>query len=397
MRRRAVFLLSPLLALLVCEGAVRYYQGAVPAPSDSSYLPDAAAGYRLRPSPPGADPASNDHVNALGFRDREHPLRRPPGTRRILGVGDSFVYGAVPPRLNFLRIAQTELARTLPADAPPVEMILMGCPGWNTDSEAGIVAALGPALEPDLVVLCFSVDTDVTGIPVRGRVLQGNLLYTGAQEPLLNGLRKSRLFVLAEQVALRRVTAAARRFGRALTGRRPAAAAPGDSDGAASPDPSLPPPTRHYLARQVRLLPLFAPTPDARTAGLWRETERQLDRFAAACRTANAPWVLLVIPAEIQVDAALRRAVSERAGRPLADLDFDLPQRRLAAWAGARDVPLVDPLAALRVAGAQVRLYVPNNSHWNARGNALAGGLLAEALAPRLRDGAAPPARTGSR
>jgi hypothetical protein len=396
MRHRARFLLSPLLALLVCEGAVRYYQEAVPAPANSSYLPDAAAGFRLRPSPPGDDPASDNHVNAFGFRDREHPLHRSPGTRRILGVGDSHVYGAVAPPLNFLRVAQAELARTLPTDSPPVEMLLMGCPGWNTDNEAGIVASLGPALAPDLVVLCFSVDTDVTGNPVRGSVIQGNLLYTGAQEPLLNGLRKSRLFVLAEQVTLRRVTAAARRLGRALTGRPSAVAARGDVDGTADPDTALPPPTRHYLGRQVRLLPLFARASDTRTVGLWREPERQLDLFAAACRATDTPWVLLVIPAEIQVDAALRRVVLMRAGRPAADLDFDLPQRRLAAWARTRDVALIDPLAALRAARAQVRLYVPNNSHWNVRGNALAGELLAKALAPRLGDSAAPP-RTGSR
>ncbi len=393
MRRIVALPLLLLGGLLACEGAVRYFQAAVPAPSDSPYVPDAAAGYRLRPSGPAGDPAADDHVNALGFRDREHQLARPAGTRRVLGVGDSFVYGAVPPRENFLVVAARELSAA--PEAAPVEMVLMGCPGWNTEHEVGIVRALGPALAPDLIVLCFSVDTDVTGIPVRGRIIQGNLLYVGAQSPGLDALRRSRLFVLGEQVYLRRVTAAARRLAGALTGRGAPAGASATSAGAAA-DTIFAPPTRHYLGRQLRLLPLFAPDPDPRTAALWREAERQLDLFDAACRAAGAPWLLLVAPSEIQADPRLRDAVLARAGRPAGAFDFDLPQRRLAGWAASRGVPLVDPLAELRAARARGRLYVPDNSHWNARGNALAGALLAGALAPRLSDGAVP-ARTGSR
>ncbi|MHB8077692.1 MAG: alginate O-acetyltransferase AlgX-related protein [Candidatus Krumholzibacteriia bacterium] len=388
MRRIVGLPLLLLGGLLAGEGAVRYFEAAVPAPSDSPYVPDAAAGYRLRPSGPGVDQAADDHVNALGFRDREHPPVKPAGTRRVLGVGDSFVYGAVPPRENFLEVAARELAAA-PDAAGPVEMVLLGCPGWNTEHEVGIVRELGPTLAPDLIVLCFSVDTDVTGIPVRGRIIQGNLLYVGAQTPGLDALRRSRLFVLGEQVYLRRVTAAARRVARALTGRRAPAGAPAAAPAGAAGDTAFAPPTRHYLGRQLRLLPLFAPEPDPRTAALWREAERQLDRFADACRAAGSPWVLLVVPAEIQADPRLRDAVLASAGRPADAYDFDLPERRLAAWARARGVPFVDPLAALRAARAQGRLYAPDNSHWNARGNALAGRLLAAALAP--------PPRTGSR
>ncbi len=385
--------------LLAGEGAVRYFQAAVPAPFDTPYLPDAAAGYRLRPSGPTGDPAADDHVNALGFRDHEHPPVKPAGTRRVLGVGDSFVYGAVPPRENFLEVAARELS-TAPDTMAPVEMVLMGCPGWNTEQEVGIVRALGPALAPDLIVLCFSVDTDVTGIPVRGRIIQGNLLYVGAQTPGLNALRRSRLFVLGEQVYLRRLTATARRVARALTGQRAPADVPAVAGAA---DTAFAPPTRHYRDRQLRLLPLFAPDPDPRTAALWREAERQLDRFADACRAAGAPWLLLVAPAEIQADPRLRDLVLASSDRPAGAFDFDLPQRRLAAWAGARGVPLVDPLAVLRATRGEGRLYAPNNSHWNARGNAVAGRLLAAALASRLAGEPEPappsasPPRTGSR
>ncbi|MBU0741302.1 hypothetical protein KKA85_15275, partial [bacterium] len=212
LRSAALVLLSAATTLLLCEIFVRYLQDTIPARADTPYVTDADCGYTLRPSAPGEfDQYDDRHVNALGFRDRAHPTARPDGVRRIVGLGDSFVYGDVPIAHNFLRLLEAELRPGSPAGAAP-EVVIAGLPGWDVRNAVGLMRGKGPVLDPDLAVLCFSVGSDVTGIPIPGAVYQGNLHFVGSQRPLLDLLRKSRLFVLAEQLYLVRLTDALRRL-----------------------------------------------------------------------------------------------------------------------------------------------------------------------------------------
>jgi hypothetical protein len=81
------------------------------------------------------------------------------------------------------------------------------------------------------------------------------------------------------------------------------------------------------------------------------------------------------------VNPRVREQVLTDLGRDPALYDLDLPQRRLGGWAAAHGVPLLDPLSQLRSAQrAGIRFYVPNDTHWNERGNHLVGELLAAAV-----------------
>jgi hypothetical protein len=103
------------------------------------------------------------------------------------------------------------------------------------------------------------------------------------------------------------------------------------------------------------------------------------------CREAGVPWVLVLIPDEMQVDEAVRRQVLARLGENPRGFDFTGPQSRLSAFAAARGVPVLDLLPVLREAHTlEGRQYVPNDTHWNEKGNANAGRALAGALAPLI-------------
>src|SRR5262249_51169459 len=237
--------------------------------------------YRLRPSAPGEEPNDEDHhVNALGFRDREYSVSRPPGVTRVLGMGDSFVYGQVSVRYNFLRVAERELARTAPG--LHAEVLLFGLPGYSPENEVGLLEETGLGLHPNLVVLNFFVGNDVTGIPVRGQVIRGRLYYPQSRRPWLTLLRKSQFFVLAENVFYQQW----KRREQAASGKEENL----DTRSVATPVSPL------YLRIMSANLPIYLRKPDRDLSRLWDEAEGYLAHFDALCRRCPRARPLVVAP-----------------------------------------------------------------------------------------------------
>ena len=360
MRKKLLLVLGGVFfAFLIGEVAARIILPMLPDPSDTPFIGDEACMYRLRPSEPGRYPEDHDdHINEYGFRDRSYPLAKPAGSYRVLGLGDSFVYGAVSVQDNFLRVAE----RILDDDT---DILLMGVPGWSTENELGVLEDFGLGLEPDLVVVNFFVGNDVTGIPVRGRVIRGNVYPTTSPLPVRNLLRKSQLFVMFESLMLRGMMKQLKDDD-----------SPAHTGGAESGQVS-----ELYLKIVPHSLPVFSREPDQRTAALWAEAEGYLKKIDAICRAAGVPWMLVVIPDEMQVDPVARSQVLDGLGLAAAGYDFDAPQRRLDDWAQKNNVPMLDLLPVMRAEhDPAARLYVPNDTHWNERGNLIAGQAVAEAI-----------------
>ena len=204
MKKKFLLALGGVVFALLCGEVVsRIILPLLPDPPNTPFIGDDACMYRLRPSEPDRFPEDHDdHINDFGFRDRSHPLPKPVGRFRVLGLGDSFVYGAVSVRDNFLRVAERELNRGAEIST---DILLMGVPGWSTENQLGYLESVGLDLDPDLVVINFFVGNDVTGIPVRGRVIRGNVYPTTSPLPRRNLLRKSHLFVMFESLVLRRM------------------------------------------------------------------------------------------------------------------------------------------------------------------------------------------------
>ena len=93
-------------------------------------------------------------TNELGFRGPPTTVAKPPGVRRILGLGDSVMYGTgVSDDETFLALLPGLLRQRYPDES--WEVINTGVPGYNTAMEVEVLAARGLALEPDLVVMMF--------------------------------------------------------------------------------------------------------------------------------------------------------------------------------------------------------------------------------------------------
>lgn len=167
MRSRTVNLVlaaaAVLVALALVEGGLRlaglYAPPAQPIKPGQPELfePHPAIGYRLQPArtttyeyPRGSGHQLTVVANGDGFRsDREFGGKD--DRRRILVVGDSFVFG--------LGVAaQERVTEQLEALEPAWRVDNLGMTGWGVDLMVRALEQLGPKIRPDVVVLAVYTD-----------------------------------------------------------------------------------------------------------------------------------------------------------------------------------------------------------------------------------------------
>ena len=146
------------------------YAGTLEDLSRDPRLPAAGAEVRLRailaPSPepgvvyalkPGLDVRFQGvrvTTNAEGWRDEQRPLVKPPGTIRIIGLGDSVMFGwGVEAQERYMDRLEERLAEAYPEVR--WETIVSAVPGYNLAMEVASLRARGLAHAPDLIVYGF--------------------------------------------------------------------------------------------------------------------------------------------------------------------------------------------------------------------------------------------------
>jgi hypothetical protein len=137
--------------------------GAEPVRAAHGYIPHSVVRSTFDSDPRGyfGPGAWVDHIhNSLGWRDREHDLEKPDGTIRILGLGDSYLWGqGVHPEDTLL--ARLERRLDLEMADVRVEAINSAVFGSRTTHQLASFEAQGILFDPDLVLLVF-VPNDVS-------------------------------------------------------------------------------------------------------------------------------------------------------------------------------------------------------------------------------------------
>jgi hypothetical protein len=98
---------------------------------------------------------SAGRFNSMGFRDVDHATAKPPGTTRILVIGDSFVaaYQVALDSTFHRRLERALNSRALPGRH--FEVIALGENGNGTTTEYLTYRAWGAGFDPDVVALLF--------------------------------------------------------------------------------------------------------------------------------------------------------------------------------------------------------------------------------------------------
>ena len=160
--RFVLLIVSLLLALFIGEAVIRAFRLAPPVQAlwvddnQAIYIrsTNAILGHVLRPDFSQAHPNGRATVNSHGLRDRERSIAKPPGTRRILVLGDSVVEGVtyVPDDKTLTR--QWE---ALYSDGK-TEVLNLGISGYCTRAEIELLERVGLQFQPDIVVVVFVIN-----------------------------------------------------------------------------------------------------------------------------------------------------------------------------------------------------------------------------------------------
>jgi lysophospholipase L1-like esterase len=141
------------------------------------YVPDAALSYTLRSGYDRAAYGADVRINALGFRGPDMQAT-PSGTRRLVLLGDSIVFGF---GVEEDEVLGAQLAAALAGRGARVDVINLGVPGYNLAQEVGVWRRHGANLAPDLVVVVLGrndADPTIVRDGLRDRRSLGALAYS---------------------------------------------------------------------------------------------------------------------------------------------------------------------------------------------------------------------------
>jgi SGNH hydrolase-like domain, acetyltransferase AlgX len=307
-------------------------------------------------------------LNSLGFRTPEYTRVKPPGTYRVIALGDSFTFdsGFVPLDGMWHALVGARLAERT---GRPVEVVNLGVLGIGPCFALRLFQLEGQRLAPDLVLFGLFVGNDLTDEQPDAR-------------PRWHPSRWSFGW----------------RFGRRLVGllRVSGGLHTTPTDGFTGPggfptpgyvyDPDVVVSSEEaFIAIERDAARIFVRTRRPQVEGWITDVVRTVATLDGAVRAVGARLVVVVIPDQVQIDPVLRRTVVESSGIPAAEFDFDGTATLLVRGLADAGVTAVDLLPAFRAAPPTPRLYRRWDTHWSAAGNALAAEEIVTFLGTRDR------------
>jgi len=363
-----VLAITGALLLGLLEIGLRLFAPQIVPPLGGLFIADSTTAYRLKPDVRVpfrfAEGSPVFITNNQGLRE-DHPIGPPtPGHPRLLNIGDSFTFGM---GVNAEQ-AFPHLLDGLPVGGERVESLNAGVFGYGTDNEAAWLHTYGWPLQPRLVVVGFFVGNDVKdtmlGMDKTTVDAAGRLIATDKSKQAMQGADGADPDPAAGGGGVKgwlennsHAYLFLRNFWTALRPVKPRA------------------PTVFDAASFF-----LTPAPPAITTG-WTETLGVLDGIQADVLAHNARLLVVAIPTREQVQDRSWTEMQAQFSLSAAQVQRDLPQQKLAAWATRTGTPLLDLLPAFRAAGQGQALYFRTDRHWTAAGHALAAAEITAYLA----------------
>ncbi len=379
---------SAALAVGLAEGALRM---ATDLPTTHHRLfceYDPLLGWRKIPGASGWHVTSEykvlEEFNSRGLRGPEYDYEKPPGTFRVLVLGDSFVEGYAVP---FEEVHTERLRRLLSQRGlGPVEVINAGTGGYTTDQELLFFETEGVRYGPDLTIVLFYENDPLYN--TQGHYFRGNKPHFVLEEdgdlrltnvppppPRVSGVRRGADWLLDNFRVARLAGLAIRSEPRlhSLAARAGLTEAPPEAE------------SRVPFESLVYLRPEPRPVEHA-----WRVTEALLARLRERTEAAGGSLLFMYAPGKQVIHGDICGSLGRRYGVAREECSADLLARRLEEICRRNGIDFLDPVPVFRRRAAALeaegkRLYYGQDSHWNREGNRLVADLLAERILERRR------------
>jgi hypothetical protein len=316
-------------------------------PSDTPfYVSDPNVGFRVRPNVSMA----GNRTNSSGFNDIEHEKGEKKKTAiRTVVIGDSFVFGAVPRKENFVALME-ELSRN---EARNVEVWNMGIPAAGPENYLPLIKQDAVSAKADVVCLVFFVGNDIT----QSHPDFKTKIFFGTPREIL---RTPYVVRFSEEYFY--VYRLFRASGRLLWNYLAKSSQGGNGTF----------PRETYLSIEYQRSTIYRIKEGSRIIESYSGAKSILKRMAMEAAKNNMRFMVVLAPDELQVNPRLRNEFMQRYGLNPGEYDLAQPQKLLMEYLKSEAIEAIDLLPDFLQAGKIGTLYLRNDSHWNEEGNRLA-------------------------
>lgn len=380
----ALMVVSITIALLICEGSVRIFGlGGTSLTRGMLHQYDPDAGWRCYPNLDTRyilPESFNVRVrcNSQGLRDSEKRFAKPPGIRRIVVLGDSFMWGyGVENEEMFSAVLQDLISGS--------ETVNFGVNGYSTVQELVRLEIEGLRYEPDVTVLVFvwndledNFDDKHGGRPVAVLEEDNSLRIANRpvrrhwKSPLKQWFRHhSHLFRFGEYniELLKLKFRDNQRAGLSI----PKIPAPG----VAFADEN----DKKTARMKFSMTDIYAP-PGPEIDFAWKAIEVLLGRIKQLATKEGGRLVVVYAASLEAVDRGIFAKLIRKFGQDPDSMAFnwDRPSNRLGEVCAALDIPYVNLNPVFRQQFKKTELFLKKNPHWSMAGHRLAAQTVAEKI-----------------
>jgi lysophospholipase L1-like esterase len=282
-------------------------------------------------------------LNSKGFKDLEFSIDK--GQKfRIVALGDSIAFGVVPYQYNYLTILEEQLNK----NGHNVDVNNLGIPRIGPKEYLSILVNEGLELNPDMVLVSFFAGNDF---------INAGTIF---------GKRKSFEYLFTAQLVsyiYNRIAYVGGKYGKGQ-----------NYDDTA--------PTFTYskfidiVKKRVGIY-----HSEALFKKYFNAAVSYLRQINTICEENEIELVVVIMPGEVQVDKSLQSEIIRSfANISPEQWDFSMPNKELANYLREAKIDYIDLYDTFKSGSEDIRLYIPNDTHWNIPGNKLAADTIIEYL-----------------
>lgn len=317
------------------------------------------------PLPPGKE-LNGFVINSRGFYSPEYAYAKKPGVRRIVLLGDSYAAGVIGYRNTFIRLLERHLNET--DSGHTYEIVNLGYPCIGTSVELKILELEGLKYHPDLIIESVFVGNDEFDAVYNRTMEEKSRNITIAPYPELYYRSKFLTLIwrlMAQKKEKKGIAHIENTNGKVL----------GVYTGKNIGDESIPSfSDAEFTDIYARWLDIMNPESDLQAT--IPSMASDIAEMKKLSERSGAGFVVLLFPAEFQVNRTLLKEVSDASHRDIGSFEIDLPQTKLRSGLERNKISYIDYYPYLLADASSSSYFLPRDTHLNSAGNEAAERIL---------------------